>query len=146
MNTPLQFGHEKLLVYQKAIEFVAWADQILERVPKKWSVHDQLDRASTSIPLNIAEGNGKWHAPDRCRFFDIAWGSALESAAALDVIVAKRGVDAEAVWAGKLNLGEIVRMIVGLIKANDPQRTFGENPEVDTSIGDEDQGQDKDED
>ena len=146
MNTPLQFGHEKLLVYQKAIEFVAWADQILERVPKKWSVHDQLDRASTSIPLNIAEGNGKWHAPDRCRFFDIAWGSALESAAALDVIVAKRGVDAEAVWAGKLNLGEIVRMIVGLIKANDPQRTFGGNPEVDPSIGDEDQGQDKDED
>src|SRR6266571_3398803 len=40
----------------------------------------QLDRASTSVSLNIAEGNGKFTSPDRCRFFDNARGSALESA------------------------------------------------------------------
>jgi hypothetical protein len=35
-----------------------------------------------------------WIAPDRCRFFDNARGSALESRACLDVIVAKRFVSA----------------------------------------------------
>ena len=42
--------------------------------------------------MNIAEGNGKYAAPDRCRFFDIARGSALECAACLDVLVAKKKV------------------------------------------------------
>ena len=52
-------------------------------------VKDQLDRASTSIALNIAEGNGKYALKDRCRFFDIAHGSALECASAQDILVAK---------------------------------------------------------
>lgn len=54
-----QFDHEKLTVYQHSIKFVAWATDLLESVPKSISAHDQLDRASTSVPLNIAEGNGK---------------------------------------------------------------------------------------
>ena len=83
------FDHEKLDVYREAIRFVAWADELLETIPKNLAVHNQLDRAATSIPLNIAEGNGKYTAPDRCRYFDIARGSALECAACLDVLVVK---------------------------------------------------------
>ena len=48
------FSHEKLLVYCKAIEFVSWSQPLIETLPK-CAVRDQLDRASTSIPLNIAE-------------------------------------------------------------------------------------------
>jgi len=83
------FDHEKLDVYQESIRFVSWVNELLEKVPKSLAVHNQLDRASTSIPLNIAEGNGKYTPADRCRFFDIARGSALECAACLDVLVAK---------------------------------------------------------
>lgn len=89
----MQFDHEKLKVYQLSITFVAWADEILNNIPKSIAVHNQLDRASTSVPLNIAEGNGKFTPLDRCRFFDIARGSALESAACLDVLVAKRRLE-----------------------------------------------------
>lgn len=66
---------------------------MLDKLPRGASVRDQLDRASTSIPLNIAEGNGKFTSADRCRFFDNARGSALESAACLDVMIAKQFVD-----------------------------------------------------
>ena len=66
-----KFDHEKLNVYNSAVTFVAWATDLLAAVPKSLAVHNQLDRASTSIPLNIAEGNGKYTAADRCRFFDI---------------------------------------------------------------------------
>ena len=44
-----------------------------------------------SLELNIAEGNGKYTSADRCRFFDTARASALECAACLDVLVAKKG-------------------------------------------------------
>ena len=67
-----QFDHEKLKLYQESINFVTWVTDLLESVPKSMSVHDQLDRASTSVPLNIAEGNGKFTPKDRCKFLDTA--------------------------------------------------------------------------
>jgi len=61
----------KLNVYE-ALDFVGHATELLERVPKRVAVYDQLDRASTAIPLNIAEGTGKFTPPDRCRYYDTA--------------------------------------------------------------------------
>ena len=82
------FDHEKLDVYREAIAFIGWLSTLLEGTVRVGEIKDQLDRASTSIPLNIAEGNGKFGPKDRCRFFDIAHGSALECAAGLDILVA----------------------------------------------------------
>ena len=115
---------EKLNVYQTAIQFVAWASGLLQVIPKGLAAHGQLDRASTSIALNLAEGNGKSTAADRCRFFDIARGSALESAACLDVLTAKSVVTAEQAGEGKRMLVQIVSMSVGLIRANSKTRTI----------------------
>ena len=70
------------------------------------------------MPLNIAEGNGKFTPKDRCRFFDIAHGSALECAAGLDVLVAKAKLTREQIRDGKKRLQKIVRMLMGLIKKN----------------------------
>jgi four helix bundle protein len=44
---------------------------LLDKLPRTASVRNQLDRASTSIPLNIAEGNGRFTSADRCHFFDM---------------------------------------------------------------------------
>lgn len=108
------FDHEKLTVYQSAIDFITWSTDLLAQTSGKAAVKDQLDRASTSIPLNIAEGNVKFAVRDRCRFLDFARGSALECAACLDVMVAKRLVDKTAVESGKSQLLEIVSMLIGL--------------------------------
>jgi four helix bundle protein len=110
------FDHEKLDVYQEATAFIAWLSTLLEARVRSGDVKDHLDRASTSIALNIAEGNGKYALRDRCRFFDIAHGSALECAAGLDVLVAKAKVIAEEIRPGKERLQRIVRMLVGLLK------------------------------
>ncbi|MDB5300930.1 MAG: Ribosomal protein [Phycisphaerales bacterium] len=112
------FDHEKLEVYREAIFFVTWLSNILEESVRIGDVKDQLDRASTSIPLNIAEGNGKYSLKDRCRFFDIAHGSALECAAGLDVLVAKTKLTSDRIRPGKESLQKIVRMLIGLIKRN----------------------------
>src|SRR5712691_4824353 len=112
------FDHEKLEVYREAIALVAWLSVLLEATVRVGEVKDQLDRASTSIPLNIAEGNGKYAPKDRCRFFDIAHGSALECAAGLDVLVAKAKLTPDQIRPGKERLQKIVRMLMGLIKRN----------------------------
>ena len=112
---PIYFDHEKLRVYQAAIEFVVWADELLQVIERKAAVKDQLDRASTSIPLCIAEGNGKVSLKDRSRFLEIARGSAVECAACLDVIVAKGIAEEQRIVPGKELLQQIVRMITALI-------------------------------
>jgi four helix bundle protein len=122
------FDHEKLQCYQDSLKFVALAESILQRVPKSIAAWDQLDRASTSIPLNIAEGNGKFTSPDRCRFFDNARGSALECAACLDVLVAKGKLVAGEEVPGKELLYGVVSMLVGLIRSNSDSRLHEESP------------------
>jgi four helix bundle protein len=121
------FDHENLNVYQASIEFVAWAEEVLEKLPKNLSVANQLDRASTSMPLNIAEGNGKYTSADRCRFWDIARGSALECAACLDVLVAKKKIDH--VHEGKEILVGIVSMLFGLIRSISDSRVYESSEE-----------------
>lgn len=116
------FDHERLEVYQSALQFIAWLELFLEKLPKSLAIREQLDRASSSIPLNLAEGNGKFTKPDRCRFFDIARGSALECAAGLDVLVAKAKFAPEELRPGKERLRGIVSMTVGLIRANSDYR------------------------
>ncbi len=119
---PARFDREKLNVYRRSLGFVAWSAGISEKIPAKLSAHGQLDRAATSIPLDIAEGNGRHTSADRCRFFDIARGSALECAAALDVLVAKRVLGESEAEPGKTVSAEIVSMLVGLIRSNSESR------------------------
>lgn len=121
-----QFDHEKLNVYNEALAFVGLATDLLERVPKRMAVYDQLDRGSTAIPLNIAEETGKFTPPDRCRYYDTARGSALECAACLDVLVVKEVLKNQEIIDAKTILIKVVSMLVGLIKAVAPDRVYEE--------------------
>ena len=125
------FDHEKLRVYQDSLRFVAFADPIITELPAKLAARDQLDRASTSVVLNIAEGNGKRSRVDRCRYLAISRGSALECAACRDVLVVKRHLDSSQAAEGKEILVGVVSMLVGLLA------TFGAQVHEDPATYDE---------
>ena len=110
------FDHEKLDVYQEAIASCGWVGELLGQISAKAAAKDQLDRASTSLPLNIAEGNGKFSTVDRARFLEIARGSALECAACLDVLAVRKLVAAERILPAKERLVRIVNMLMGMLK------------------------------
>src|SRR4051812_17096833 len=95
------FDHEKLDVYQEAIAFCGWVGEFLSVATAKAAAKDQLDRASTSIPLNIAEGNAKFSDADRARFLEIARGSTLECAASVDVLAVRKLISVERVIPAK---------------------------------------------
>ena len=110
------FDHEKLDVYQQSIAFCGWVGDLLAEISGKTAAKDQLDRASTSLPLNIAEGNGKFSKDDRARFLEIARGSALECAACLDVLTVRKLVSPERIIPAKEQLVRIVNMLMGMLK------------------------------
>lgn len=109
-----QFDHERLDVYRESVAFVAWASQFVQAIAVKAAVKDHLDRASTSIVLNVAEGNGRFGMRDRCRFLDIAYGSGIEYVACLDVLVAKGLATHADITPGRQMLGKIISMLVKL--------------------------------
>jgi len=119
---PAMFDHEKLRVYQSSLAFALWAETFLERAKKSSPLYDQLDRARTSILLNIAKGNGRFAAPDHCRFFETARGSVLECAACLDLLAIKNLNDSQELKQGKEVLQKIIPMLVDLIRYHSTER------------------------
>lgn len=88
-DRPNMFHHENLDVYRMSIAFIRECHALVKALPPaEASLREQLRRAAISIPLNIAEGAGRVSQRDRRNFYAIARGSALECAAALDVVVA----------------------------------------------------------
>jgi four helix bundle protein len=140
---PPYFDHEKLEVYRSSIAFCAWVGEFLNTISAKAAAKDQLDRASTSIPLNIAEGNGKFSTRDRARFLEMARGSALECAACLDVLVARKLATADQAGEAKSQLAGIVRMLMGLLKRFSERADVLREEEGDY-VFQEDQEQDQD--
>ena len=113
----MAFGHEQLDVYRAAIEYVGWAHRVCAGLKgDQRSTKDQFLCASQSIPLNIAEGNGKVSEADRRRFFEIARGSALECAAIQDVLEVCDGLSRKDNAEAKQILDRIVAMLTKLGK------------------------------
>ena len=116
-----QFDHEKLDAYQLQLGFIRWTSDLLDELREVKhrriaETLDQLDRASLSVLLNMAEGNGRRASQQRVRFFDDARGSATECAACLDALVAKRATGVERVVAGKILLLRVVSILSKLIE------------------------------
>lgn len=105
--------HEKLNVYQVAIEFVLIADEVIEHLPRgRAYLSDQLQRAALSIPLNIAEGAGEYAIDEKARFYRMAKRSATECAGVLDVCQRLRLIEENRYLRGRELLIGIVSMLI----------------------------------
>ncbi len=119
MTEPI-FDHDRLDVYRLSIDYVASSFAIAKDLNGcHRHARDQWLRAAQSIPLNIAEGNGKRSLKDRSRFLDIARGSALECVAIQDVLAATDGLNDERHRQLKRMLHRIVSMLTRLIARSD---------------------------
>lgn len=100
---------ERLDVYQLALAFQTLV--IGCRLPGQPALRNQLERASISIALNIAEGVGRRLPADKARFYGIARGSAMECAAAFDIIRLRRLVPDDECRRARAMLVRIVQMV-----------------------------------
>ena len=108
--------HERLEVWQTAIEFVVSIYKETECFPKeeKFGLTSQIRRASVSIAANIAEGAGRNSSREFSYFLSNAQGSASELAT--ELLIAHRLAFLKSPVYERLmgTLDSIGRMIVGL--------------------------------
>jgi four helix bundle protein len=110
--------HERLIVYQKAVALYEPVRQLVAGIrPPHAHLADQALRAVSSIPLNIAEGATEFSRGDKARFYRMALRSAGEAAATLDVLRRSRLVNAARCEPIRVELGNIIAMLTGLVKS-----------------------------
>ena len=114
----MPFPFEKFVLYQKSIIWMREAQTIC-RLAKHRMPHnlvDQLFRASASIPLNVAEGCGKWMEKDRRNFYRMARGSVFECVPILQIFTTSHIISKAQYEKSYALLEEIGKMLTAIIK------------------------------
>ena len=100
------------------MDFVAAADAVAGKLPTgRAYLKDQLRRAASSIPANLAEGVGELSPSEKVRFYRIARRSAVECASHLLVCRRLELVDDALVAKGLELLLRIVAMLTSMVKS-----------------------------
>ena len=113
-HSPPFLEYERLDCYRLAIEFEGFAARLCSQ-RRLGLLREQLERASASIALNIAEGAGRGGQADKARFFSVARASAMECAALLEVAASRGILAAPAQRHGRGLVIRIVQMLTRLI-------------------------------
>lgn len=111
-------SYRDLIVWQRAIELAARCDQLARRIPSTRSsaLPSQIQRASASVPANIAEGTGRRSRADYLRHLSIANGSLKELESHLYLSERTRALPPEDVASTLAVCSEVGRMLAGLIR------------------------------
>jgi four helix bundle protein len=103
---------EKLDVHRVAMQFQVLVSDLAPKTER--NLRDQLDRASVSIVLNIAEGSGRRSWPDKRRFYAMARGSVMECGAIVNLLTARELADASRCLAARKLIVRLAQMLTKL--------------------------------
>ena len=114
----IEFGYEKLLIWQRSLD---WADRILtiaedigtER--KHYRLIEQIESSCTSVPMNIAEGKGRFSKKEFVHFLYIARGSLYETITLLEIFLKRQWIPQKEFIAVKNEAREIAKMLNSFI-------------------------------
>jgi four helix bundle protein len=82
------YKFQGLAVYQLALEYVDTVYNLSRQLPEseRFNLRSQVERAATSIVLNIAEGSTSQSDAEQARFLALAMRSFLETVACWDLV------------------------------------------------------------
>jgi four helix bundle protein len=113
------FNYENLDVWKKAVELVKIVYRVTENFPKEevYGLTSQIRRSAFSVPLNIAEGQGRKSKKDFVQFLIIARASLNELNTALLLAKEMDYIDESRYNELREKIIEISKMLGGLIKS-----------------------------
>jgi four helix bundle protein len=115
-----KLGYEDLEVWQRAID---WASQIvslchsLETDRRHFRLVEQLESASCSVAMNIAEGKGRYSKREFVQFLYVARGSLYETLTLLELFVRQGWLGSSKHAELKQEGKEIVKMLNSLARS-----------------------------
>ncbi len=111
-------GYRQLVVWQKSMELVKQVYQLTRHLPEseRYGLTSQSQRASASIPANIAEGYG-CGAGDYPRHLRIARGSLMELVVFLELVVTLEFISRPKIVTAWKVSQEVGAMLTGLLQA-----------------------------
>lgn len=110
------FDHEDLDVYQTALQVVTWLETMWAEVSCSADLRTKIDKSTTSIVLNIAEGQGRFAGQDPMTFYETAYRATIQSASLIDLATVNGVADVSRVEAGRELLRRIAAMLTALSK------------------------------
>lgn len=114
------FDYERFEVYSIAIEFILLSEQVIRELPSgRGYLGEQLQRAASSITLNLAEGSGEFALAEKCRFYRMAKRSATECSAVYEILFRLTLIQEESYMQARLLLLRIVAMLTKLAQLVD---------------------------
>ena len=125
----MTFMFENLEVYRRSIDFVDGAYTLCDNLKQAGlaKIVDQLRRASLSIPLNIAEGCGRFTRKERKQFYKISRGSLHECIPLLQILFRRNQLTKEEFLSLYETANQIGMMLNGLIRSVDKHEFGNEN-------------------
>jgi four helix bundle protein len=110
------FGHEDMNVYQLPLKLIVGLDHILTKSSCSADLRSKLDKSTTSIVLNVAEGNGRFTKADQSKFYKIAYKATILSASFLDILCNSVPNENARIEEGRKMLRRIAAMLTALSK------------------------------
>ncbi len=113
----MKFAFEDLEVWQKAVDFAERVISVIEDMKtdrKHYRLLEQIEAAVTSVPLNIAEGKGRFSKKEFIQFLYIARGSLYEVVTLLIIFYKKGWITDETLLSLKENADHIGKMLTNL--------------------------------
>jgi four helix bundle protein len=110
--------YRKLVVWEKAHRLTLFIYKITQGFPKEeqYGLINQIRRAATSTPTNIAEGCGKNTQPDFARHLQYAFGSMQEVQYLTFLSFELRYLNKDDYAILDKNISEVKAMLIGLIQ------------------------------
>ena len=116
-------AYRDLLVWQQSMEF---ANAIIDAIDKlntdrkHYRLIEQLEAAATSIPMNIAEGKGRYSRKEFTHFLYVSRGSLYETATLLEIFKMRGWMSPETFQVLEEKSTAIAKMLNGLIASIKP--------------------------
>ena len=113
------YSYRDLDVWQKAMDLVLECYKLAQRFPsdERYGLISQIQRATVSVPANIAEGQARQYAKEFIHHLSIAQGSLAEVETYIQ-LAERLGYVSEEQVQGILNYtDQVARMIAGLQKS-----------------------------
>lgn len=110
------YAFENMKAWQESRKLVVEVYQLLDGFPKfeKYALCDQIRRAIVSVPSNLAEGSGRISVKEQLHFYEIAYGSLMESYNQLMIAADLNYIGEDCIDSLRPQIDVVARMLNGL--------------------------------